>query len=319
MAYKDYYQVLEVPRSASEDDIKQAYRRLARKYHPDVSKEQDAEQRFKDLNEANDVLKDAKKRALYDQYGEAWKAAADGHVPPPGAEQARQDFNAQGFDFDSSDQEDLGSLFEQFFGGRSRAGRRRAGGPPGGWPGESWPDRGADREAGIDLSVEDAFRGGERAITLLDGSSGEQRSYNVKIPAGVRSGQRIRLAGQGVAGGDGSGDLYLRVQLHPSEAFRLEGDDVFTLLPVAPWEAALGASVTLPTLDGSVRVKVPAGSSSGRKIRLKGKGYPGAGGERGDLYAELRVAVPTELGTEERELLERWAAISAFNPRPEVR
>ena len=316
MAYKDYYQVLEIPRTASEDDVKQAYRKLARKYHPDVSKETDAEQRFKDLNEAHDVLKDATKRALYDQYGEHWKAAAEGRAPSPDAERARDDFRAQGFDFDPSEFNggDFGSIFEQFFGGQARGGRRG-----GGRYAEEWPDIGADREATIELPVEEAFRGGERGISLMDPTSGEQRSYNVRIPAGVRSGQRVRLAGQGGRGGDGAGDLYLRVQLRPSDQFRLDGDDVYTPLPVTPWEAALGATVTLPTLDGSVRLKVPAGSSSGRRIRLKGKGYSDGAGGRGDLYAELRVELPATLSPEERELLERWAALSQFNPRAEAR
>lgn len=319
MAYKDYYQVLEIPRTASEEDVRQAYRRLARKYHPDVSKEKDAEQRFKDLNEAHDVLKDPKKRALYDQYGEHWKAAAEGRVPGPGAERAREDFRAQGFDFDPSDfqGQDFGSIFEQFFGGQFRGGvgRGRRGGVR---YAEEWPDVGADREATIELPVDDAFRGGERGISLVDPESGEQRSYNVRIPAGVRSGQRIRLAGQGGRGSDGAGDLYLRVQLRPSPRFRLDGDDVYTPLPVAPWEAALGATVSVPTLDGSVRLKVPAGSSSGRKIRLKGKGYPDGSGGRGDLYVELRVDVPASLSAEERALLERWASLSQFNPREEA-
>lgn len=319
MAYKDYYQVLGVPRTASEDDVKQAYRKLARKYHPDVSKEKDAEQRFKDLNEAHDVLKDPKKRALYDQYGEDWKAIAEGRAPRPGAQHAPEDFRAQGFDFDPSEfqGQDFSSIFEQFFGGRARAaGGARRGGVR---YAEDWPDIGADREATIELPVEEAFRGGERGISLMDPSSAEQRSYNVRIPAGVRSGQRIRLAGQGGRGGDGAGDLYLRIQLRPSEQFRLDGDDVYTPLPVTPWEAALGASVSLATLDGSVRLKVPAGSSTGRKIRLKGKGYPTASGERGDLFAEVRVEVPPTLAPEERELLERWATLSKFNPRQEER
>jgi curved DNA-binding protein len=318
MAYKDYYQVLGIPRTASEDDVKQAYRKLARKYHPDVSKEPGADQRFKDVNEANDVLKDAKKRALYDQYGDAWKAAAEGHAPPPGADRAAQDFGAQGFEFDPRDLGDLGSVFESFFRGQNaRGGRASQSGFGGSWPPESWPDVGADREATIQLSVEDAFRGGERSISLLDGASGEQRTYKVRFPPGVRAGQRIRLAGQGGRAADGAGDLYLRVQLEPSERFRLEGEAVHTVLPITPWEAALGATVTLRTLDGSVRIKVPAGSSSGRKIRLEGKGYPGANGARGDLYAELRIEVPAELGAGERELLERWAALSKFNPRAE--
>jgi curved DNA-binding protein len=318
VAYKDYYQVLGIPRTASEEDLRQAYRKLARKYHPDVSKAKDAEQRFKDLNEAHDVLKDPKKRALYDRYGEAWKAVAEGHAPPPGADQARQDFNAQGFDVDTGEMGDLGSVFEAFFGGRGASAGRRGGGFSGAWSRDAWPDVGTDREATIQLSVEDGFRGGERSISLLDGTTGEQRTYNVRIPAGVRAGQRIRLAGQGTRGGDGAGDLYLRVQLEPSDAYHLDGDDVHTRLPVTPWEAALGATVPLRTLDGSVRVKVPPGSSTGRKIRLKAKGYPSSGGERGDLYAELRVEVPAQLGPEERELLERWAALSTFDPRAEA-
>jgi len=315
VAYKDYYQVLEIPRTASDEDVKQAYRRLARKYHPDVSKENDAEQRFKDLNEAHDVLKDQKKRALYDQYGDAWKAVAEGHVPGPGASRAPEDFNAQGFEFDPNDMGDLGSIFEQVFGGRVRGAPRGARG--GVRYEDAWPDVGADREATIELTVEDAYRGGERSLSLLDPASGDQRTYNVRIPAGVRSGQRIRLAGQGGRGSAGAGDLFLRVQLRPSAAFRLEGDDVHTHLPVTPWEAALGATVTLPTLDGRVRVKVPAGSPSGRRIRLKAKGYPTAHAERGDLYAEIRIEVPPTLSPEERALLERWATLSKFNPRPE--
>jgi curved DNA-binding protein len=318
VAYKDYYQVLEVPRTASEDDVKQAYRRLARKYHPDVSKEKDAEQRFKDLNEAHDVLKDSKKRALYDQYGEAWKAVAEGH-PPPGAERATEDFRAQGFDFDPSQMGDLGSIFEQFFGGRVRGAGRTRGGVRSVDPryDDAWPDVGSDREATIELSIEDAFKGGERSLSLVDPQSGEQRTYNVRIPPAVRPGQRIRLAGQGARGSSSPGDLYLRIQLRPSERFRFEGEDVVTLLPVTPWEAALGAAVTLPTLDGRVRIKVPAGTSSGRRIRLKNKGYPTADGERSDLYAEVRIEVPQTLGPQEKELLERWAALSKFNPRPE--
>ena len=312
--FKDYYKIMGVARDASADDIKRAYRKLARKYHPDVSKEKDAEQRFKDLNEAHDVLKDQKKRALYDQYGEAWKAVAEGHAPP-GAERATDDFRAQGFDFDPNEMGDLGSIFEQFFGGRVRGAGRARGGVR---YEDAWPDVGSDREATIELSIEEAFKGGERSLSLVDPQSGEQRTYNVRIPPAVRPGQRIRLAGQGARGGNaGPGDLYLRIQLRPSERFRFEGEDVLTPLPITPWEATLGATVTLPTLDGRVRIKVPAGSSSGRRIRLKAKGYPTAEGERTDLYAEIRVEVPPSVTPQEKELLERWAALSKFNPRPE--
>jgi curved DNA-binding protein len=263
------------------------------------------------------VLKDEKKRALYDQYGEAWKAAAEGRVPNRDAARAREDFGAAGFEADEFS--DMGSVFEQFFGGRGRAGRAS------GFRSQQWPgagfgaEGGADQEATIELAVEDAFRGGEHSIALSDAETGERKTYSVRIPAGVRPGQRIRLAGQGGAGPNGAGDLYLKVQLRPSEDFRLEGNDVHTVLPVAPWEASLGGSANLRTLDGNVRVKVPAGSSSGRKIRLKNKGYPAADGTRGDLYAEVRVDVPTELDPEERKIVERWGEVSKFNPRQEER
>jgi curved DNA-binding protein len=319
VAYKDYYDVLGVARTATDDEIRQAYRKLARKYHPDVNKDPSATDRFKDINEANDVLKDEKKRRLYDEYGESWKAAAEGRVPERDAGHAGQDFRAAGFDV--QDEGDLGSIFEQIFGGRRRAGGPGGVGGPGvggaGGAGFRWADPGIDQEASIELGVDEAFKGGERTLSLLDHGTGQERQYKVRIPPGVRAGQRIRLAGQGVRGADGAGDLYLRVQLHPSADFRLEENDVHTALAVAPWEAALGATATLRTLDGTVRVKVPAGSSSGRKIRLKNKGYPAADGTRGDLYAEVRIVVPAELGTEERELLERWAKLSKFSARPE--
>ncbi len=312
MAYKDYYSVLSLDRSASEDDIKQAYRKLARKYHPDVSKEPDAEQRFKDVNEAYEVLKDPKNRGLYDRYGEAWKAVAEGRVPERDAAQARQDFGAEGFD--PSELQDLNSIFESFFGSRGRGGRRQR---PAGMDFDDFASVELDQQATLELALPDAFRGGEHSLQLRDPETGQTKQYTVKIPPGVRSGQRIRLAGQGGRGRSTTGDLYLIVRLRPTDEFRFEGDDVFTALPVAPWEAALGANATLRTLDGSVRVKVPPGSSSGRKIRLKGKGYPGPDGSRGDLYAEIRIEVPSELGEEERKLLERWAQVSRFNPRPE--
>jgi curved DNA-binding protein len=314
VAYKDYYSVLGISRSASADEIQQAYRKLARKYHPDVSKEKDAEQRFKELGEAYEVLKDEQKRKLYDQYGDQWKAVSEGRAPPPSA-QGNVDF--EGFrseDFDPQEFNDVGSLFESFFGGGFRGGAR-------GGARRQWSSGGADREATLELGVEEAFHGGERSLQLMDAESGEQKRYNVKIPAGVRPGQRIRLAGEGNrgAGGGPPGDLYLHVVLRATERFRLEGDDVYTSLPVTPWEAGLGATVGVTTLDGEVRVKVPAGSSTGRKIRLRGRGYGKADGPRGDLYAEIRIEVPATLEAEERQLLERWSQLSKFNPRAEER
>jgi curved DNA-binding protein len=314
VAYKDYYSVLGISRSASADEVQQAYRKLARKLHPDVSKEKDAEQRFKELGQAYEVLKDEQKRKLYDQYGEDWKAASEGRAPPSAKGSGNVDF--EGFrdaDFDPEEFSDVGSLFEAFFGGGGRQGGAR-GGARG-----RWSAGGGDREATLELSVEEAFHGGERTITLVDAESGEQKRYTVRIPAAVRAGQRIRLAGEGHPGGGGepAGDLYLRVVLRGSERFRLEGDDAYTTLPVTPWEAGLGATVTLTTLDGEVRVKVPAGSSTGRKIRLRGKGYGKSGGPRGDLYAEIRIEMPPALSDEERQLLERWSQTSKFSPRAE--
>lgn len=312
MGYKDYYTILGVARSASQEEIQRAYRKLARKYHPDVNKESGAEERFKELGEAYAVLKDDKKRALYDQYGESWKAVSEGHVPPSGAERIHVDF--QGAGFDPGQFQDLGSLFDSIFGvdfaGKGR-GRRRT------TYRRDWPTAGEDQEATLALTLEEAGQGGERTVQLTDPATDRKRSYTVRIPPGVRDGQRIRLAGQGSRGTSGGpdGDLYLRVQLKPHPLFRLDGADLHITLPVTPWEAALGAEVEVPTLDGNVRVKIPPGSSSGRKIRLRGKGYHRTQRERGDLYIELSVAVPKELNNEERDLLTRLADISHFNPR----
>ena len=318
MSYKDYYLVLGVKRDATADDIKRAYRKLARKFHPDVSKEADAEARFKEVNEAYEVLGDDSKRKLYDQYGESWKAVSEGHAPHPGAEDIRHEFRGEGID--PGQFQDLGSLFEELFGGAADGafGGPRPGGPRGGrarW--REWPMAGPDFESTLELGLEEAYAGGERDITLSSPSSGATRSYKVKIPAGVRDGQRIRLTGQGGqgSGGAAAGDLYLRIQLRPHAHYRFEGKDLITPLPLAPWEAALGASVGVRTLDGSVRIKVPPGSSSGKRIRLKGKGYPVGRGRRSNLYAELQVVVPEALDARERELFEQLASASDFRPR----
>lgn len=312
MAYKDYYSILGVDKKASQDDVNSAYRKLARKFHPDISKEANAEQRFKEIGAAYEVLRDPEKRELYDRYGEQWKAVSEGRAPPPGAgpEQVRVDFQSHGFD--PGQFGDLGSVFEQFFGQQRGSG--------GSWRHWSAHAGGIDVEARLDLGVEEAFRGGERSITLHDPDTARAKNYNVRIPAGVRQGQRIRMAGQGHpshAGGP-HGDLYLVVALHPTDRFELRGSEVHTVLPVSPWEAALGATVKLPTLEGAVNVKVPAGSSSGREIRLPGKGYPDARGQRGDLFAEIRVRVPSKLSDQERQLFEQLAKISNFRARPET-
>ncbi|MFC9343967.1 DnaJ C-terminal domain-containing protein [Streptomyces sp. NPDC057020] len=312
---QDFYEVLGVPRTASQDEIQQAYRRLARRHHPDVNKDPGAEERFKDLNEAYSVLSDPKTRARYDRFGEDFRkipedfddrvaAGAGGGFRARGTAGAGgprvryatgfgDDFAAEDIDFED--------LFGSFFG----AGAARGGVP------------GADQEAELPLSVEEAFKGGRRTVTLA-GPTGQPRRYEVNVPPGVTDGQRIRLAGEGGRGsGDApGGDLYLRVRIQSHPQFRLDGRDVHVQIPVTPWEAALGATVPVPTPGGgTAKVTVPAGSSSGRRLRLRGEGMPDPRGGDGDLYAELRVVVPPTLGDRERELFEELAATSSFDPR----
>jgi curved DNA-binding protein len=292
---RDYYEVLGVPRSASSEEIRRAYRKLAREYHPDLNKESGAEDRFKEISEAYDVLRDSDSRGRYDRLGPNWRAAADPRNGSGGA--GGQDSGDVRVEFGDGD---FGDIFESLFGAR---GGRGFGG---------FQTRGVDEEAELELSLEEAASGESRRISL-----GPGREYDVKIPAGVRDGQRIRLAGEGGRGvGDGpSGDLFLRVRLRPHPRFRREGRDLFVDLPVTPWEAALGASVEVPTLTGTRRVKVPAGSSSGRRLRLRGAGMPGPRHEHGDLYAVVKVMVPKKPSAQERELFERLAEVSTFNPR----
>ncbi|HTU88102.1 MAG TPA: DnaJ C-terminal domain-containing protein [Solirubrobacteraceae bacterium] len=297
--YKDYYEVLGVPREASQDEIRRAYRKLAREYHPDLNPDSDdAEEHFKELGEAYEVLSDADKRERYDRLGAQWRARENA----PGGGDFEDFFAGQGFDGDPRVEFGDGvfsEFFERLFG--DGAAYRPSG-----------PLRGRDHEALIELSLEDALAGGRRRLSLDGG-----RSVEVNIPAGVREGQRIRLAGQGGAGRDGgpAGDLYLLVQFKPHSRFRRQGDDLLVDVQVAPWEAALGATVPVPTLTGDAQVKIPAGSSSGRRLRLRGRGLPRRDGERGNLYAVVQITVPKHLSDEERELFEKLAAASQFDPR----
>jgi curved DNA-binding protein len=293
--YKDYYEVLGVSRDASQDDIRRAYRKLARRYHPDLNQESDAEERFKDVSEAYEVLSDPEKRERYDRLGARWRAGEE--VPD-----FEDLFGQQGFGGDTRVEFGDGAFsefFERLFGG---------GGPSA----ATGPLRGRDQEAGLELTLEEALAGGKRRLTFDGG-----RSFEVNIPAGVREGQRIRLAGQGTPGRDGAppGDLYLRVRLRPHPRFRREGDDLYVDLTVAPWEAALGATVPVQTLTETAQVRVPAGSSSGRRLRLRGRGLQKRGGGRGDLYATVQVAVPKTLSDQERDLFEKLASVSEFDPR----
>ena len=320
MKYKDYYETLGVARTATQDEIKQAYRKAARKYHPDVSKLADAEARFKEINEANEVLRDPEKRAAYDQMGSNWKAGQE-FQPPPNWDAGFEFRGGQGSpfgaggtfsaggDFDPSD------FFETLFGRRGAgpgAGRRRP------------SAQGEDHHAKVLIDVEDAYRGAERTISLrapIEGADGriemQERTLDVHIPKGIRPGQHLRLAGQGNAGigGGKPGDLYLEIAFNPHSRFRVDGADVYVDLPLAPWEAALGATVDVPTPDGAVQLTVPKGSAAGRKLRLKGRGLPGK--NPGDFYAVLAIVVPKAESDAARVAYENLAkAFPSFQPRP---
>jgi len=294
LTYTDYYEVLGVPRDADQDAIRRAYRKLARKYHPDVNSDSDAEERFKELGEAYEVLSDPEKRGRYDRLGANWRQQEQ-EAPDVSFEEF---FTRQGFGSDDARFEFSDDLFERLFGGGVGSG-------PGGWA--SGPLRGLDREAVLALSLEDALEGGRRRLTL------DHHEINVNFPPGVREGQLIRVAGQGGPGRDGGppGDLYLRIELKLHPRFRRRGEnDLDVDLSVAPWQAALGATVSVQTLAGTAQVRVPAGSSSGRRLRLRGRGLPKAGGGHGDLHAVVKITVPKQLSDRERELYEQLAEIS---------
>ena len=310
MEYKDYYQTLGVARNATQDDIKRAYRKLARKYHPDVSKVSDAEERFKEVGEAYEVLKDPEKRAAYDQLGAQWKAGQE-FRPPPDWEAG---FEFSGGSFTGGDASAFSDFFESLFGREHGAPGRRAR--------TTFRTRGEDHHAKIQVDLDDSLQGATRAISLNvpeptpDGHvTTRQRTLNVRVPKGIRAGQQIRLTGQGGLGfGDGpAGDLYLEVEFKPHRLYRPDGRDLYLELPVAPWEAALGASVKVPTPSGVVDLKVPEGSDSGRKLRLKGKGIPAK--EPGDLYVVLHVALPKADTERAKALYRQMQNEMSFNPR----
>ena len=320
LKFKDYYETLGVARGASADEIKKAFRKLARKYHPDVAKnEPAAEDKFKEINEAYEVLGDPDKRKKYDELGPNWQDPQ----PSPGAGFQRGDttYRRYGAGAENPDFEFSGTgysdFFESFFGGGHRGRARDAG--AGAY--ENFAYDGQDVEADLMVTLEEALRGAVRKVTLrrpaMEDEPERTNTYQVRIPAGVREGQRIRLAGQGNAGhgGGSAGDLYLNVRLARHPDFRVQGTDLHYDLDVTPWEAALGAQVKIPTLDGTTSLRVPTGTGSGSMLRLRGLGLPKENQERGDLYATVRIQVPTTLSAEERTLWEKLAQTSSFNPR----
>ena len=355
---RDFYEILGVPRSASQDEIQQAYRKLARTYHPDVNRDPAAEERFKNVSEAYAVLSDPQTRRRYDAFGPGFRQVPEG-VDPEAFRRSRAGAGAgararagAGARAGWAPGAGAGWAPGGGAGGFGRGGPGPGGPGPGGpgpggpgpggpgpggpggpgtgdvdledllgglfggGPGRGWgPIPGADQEAELEVTVEEAYRGGQRTVTLQ--GAGGQRSFEVKLPAGVTDGQRIRLAGQGGRGSDGArpGDLYLVIRIAAHPRYRVHGRDLAVDLPLAPWEAALGTSVTVDTPGGEAKVKVPAGTSSGRRLRLRGRGLPHHRGKAGHLYAEVKIVVPDKPSAEERQLFEQLAATSPFNPR----
>jgi curved DNA-binding protein len=340
VAYKDYYQILGVGRDASQDEIKKAYRRLAKQYHPDRNKTEEAAEKFKEVGEAYEVLKDPEKRKRYDQLGANWK---DGQSfsPPPGFDNVSFRFGGNGKG-GAAGFEGFSDFFRAAFGdmmgggmGGARGRARTAGGAGarsggasvfgdeifgGGGGGGAPPRRGADQEAEIPVTLEEAANGARKSIQLQPSGPGPggrppaPKTYDVTIPRGVREGSRIRLKGQGGEGPQ-AGDLYLRVKLQPHPLFGVDGNDLKTTLRVAPWEAALGTEAPVQTLQGRVSVKVAPGTSSGRTLRVRGRGLPDGKGRTGDLYVTVQIAIPETLSAKERELFEELQKTSDFNPR----
>ena len=304
--YKDYYAILGVQKTASQDEVRKAFRQLARKHHPDVAKDKKtAEAKFKEINEAYEVLGDAEKRKRYDELGADWERGGP-QQPPPGWGRGGRPGGMGGMSggFEGTGFSDF---FEQFFSGG--AGRRPAH-PSGGMGGDDEAVRGGDIEADVLVTIEEALHGGKKKISFRRAARAPVETYEVRIPKGVREGQKIRLAGQGQAAGrrGSAGDLFLVVRFEKHPDYRIEGADLYYDLPVPAWTAVLGGETHIPTPDGSVLLKVPAGSQPGRKFRLKGRGLPTSATARGDFYAELSVTLPTELTPEERKLWESLAS-----------
>lgn len=329
MEYKDYYKLLGVSRTASKDEISKAFKKLARKYHPDLNPNNaEAEAKFKEINEAYEVLKDQKKRKLYDQFGSNWEHGQN-FQPPPGYENMNFGGGGGGFgggaggfsDFFETIFGGAGGPGGQFRGGFSQGGFQQGGFGGGGF--QQRPRRGSDSEASYELTLDEAYRGGKKSVTLQEQTSGPDgiprmttKTLEINVPAGIKDGQKIRLAGQGNPGmgGGSKGDLYLKIRLMPHHMFKVKDADIVLDLPLSPWEAALGATVRIPTLDGAVEMRIPPGIGSGKKLRLKGKGL-GPASKKGDQFVRIMIQVPETLTDEERDLLEKLQETSDFKPR----
>jgi curved DNA-binding protein len=304
--FKDYYEILGVDRNATDKEIKLAFKKLAKKYHPDLHTGEDkkvAEEKFKEMNEAYEVLSDREKREKYDRLGANWKAGMD-FTPPPGYGDVHFEYTNLG-DFEKFG--GFSDFFETLFGGR-RTGYGRTGTE------RSWARKGEDVEAFIDLTLEEAYHGGRRSISI---GTTNTKQLGVTIPAGVRDGTKIRLSGQGSPGINGGppGDLYLKVRMLPDHIFQVSGDDLIVEVPLMPWEVIMGADIDVPTLDRPVKMKVPPGSQSGKKFRLKGKGLPKKGEGKGDMYVKLKVVVPANVNEKEKSLFKELSEICKEDPR----
>ncbi|MBT8762315.1 J domain-containing protein [Desulfohalobiaceae bacterium Ax17] len=320
MEYKDYYKILGVDKNASKEEISKAFKKLAKKYHPDLNPDNpEAESKFKEINEAYEVLKDPEKRKLYDSLGPNWQHGQN-FQPPPGYENIRFEFGGQGADFDLGG---FSEFFKAFFGGAGADFGSGSGFRQTSFTGGGFAARGQDAEATIELTLEEAYRGGQKSISLQEqvvGPDGvprlQRKTLQVNIPAGIKDGSKIRLAGQGSPGlgGGPAGDLYLKVKILPHTQFKLDGNNVIYDLPLAPWEAVLGARVRVPTLEGQVELRIPPGISSGQKLRIKGKGL-GRGARKGDQLVRIVIKSPKSLSPREKELWEKLARESNFNPR----
>lgn len=297
MEYKDYYKILNVARGASQDEIKKAYRTLARKYHPDVSKEANAEDKFKEVGEAYEVLRDPEKRAQYDQFGQNYRHGQS-FTPPPGWGDSAGGFGSNNFS----------SFFENMFANAGMgAGRSRE---------DTFYAKGEDVQTKITITLEEAFHGTHKTIRRPVGAT-QAGTVNAKIPAGITAGQKIRLSGQGKAGmGSKAGDLYVEIQIAVHKFFRLEDKDIYLDLPLTPWEAALGTKVTVPTLAGKISLSIPAGARSGQKMRLKGRGLPGK--TTGDQFVVLQIMTPNAVTDDQKVFYRKMADIFSFNPREEL-